>query len=159
LQLGCELAQGYSIARPMPVEELPGWIVNWRPYPAWGKQHRISRNDLSLLFAIIEHRAWIRAIEEYIKYEREEPPPLKLTECRFGHWLDGEGKARHGAKAIFQTIALLHNQVHTIGDKLGDLQAKGRQEEALAGLGDLNELRDALLKLLSELLSESRGQT
>jgi EAL domain-containing protein (putative c-di-GMP-specific phosphodiesterase class I) len=25
LQLGCELAQGYGIARPMPADELPGW--------------------------------------------------------------------------------------------------------------------------------------
>jgi EAL domain-containing protein (putative c-di-GMP-specific phosphodiesterase class I) len=27
--LGCELAQGYGIARPMPVAEVSGWIARW----------------------------------------------------------------------------------------------------------------------------------
>ncbi|GHU06782.1 hypothetical protein FACS1894158_14190 [Betaproteobacteria bacterium] len=35
LQLGCELAQGYGIARPMPASELPAWIATWRPPLEW----------------------------------------------------------------------------------------------------------------------------
>jgi EAL domain-containing protein (putative c-di-GMP-specific phosphodiesterase class I) len=35
LQLGCELAQGYGIARPMPPEQLPAWAANWQPDAAW----------------------------------------------------------------------------------------------------------------------------
>ncbi|MBV5297087.1 MAG: EAL domain-containing protein, partial [Rhodoferax sp.] len=35
LQLGCELAQGYGIARPMPGEQLPAWAASWQPDAAW----------------------------------------------------------------------------------------------------------------------------
>lgn len=35
LQLGCELAQGFGIAHPMPAAAVPGWVANWRPDPAW----------------------------------------------------------------------------------------------------------------------------
>jgi EAL domain-containing protein (putative c-di-GMP-specific phosphodiesterase class I) len=35
LALGCELAQGYGVARPMPPSELPGWVASWRPDVAW----------------------------------------------------------------------------------------------------------------------------
>ena len=35
LQLGCELAQGYGIAQPMPGDELPAWAVAWRPETEW----------------------------------------------------------------------------------------------------------------------------
>jgi diguanylate cyclase (GGDEF)-like protein len=35
LHLGCELAQGYGIARPMPPEDFPVWASNWRPDAAW----------------------------------------------------------------------------------------------------------------------------
>ena len=35
LDLGCELAQGYGIARPMPGEQLLQWMARWRAYPSW----------------------------------------------------------------------------------------------------------------------------
>ena len=35
LQLGCELAQGYGIARPMPADQLPAWVATWQPDAAW----------------------------------------------------------------------------------------------------------------------------
>ena len=35
LDLGCELAQGYGIARPMPAEAMPTWTATWRPDEAW----------------------------------------------------------------------------------------------------------------------------
>ena len=35
LQLGCDLAQGYGIARPMPGSDIPTWINNWKPDASW----------------------------------------------------------------------------------------------------------------------------
>lgn len=35
LQMGCELGQGYGIARPMPPDQLPAWAVTWQPDAAW----------------------------------------------------------------------------------------------------------------------------
>ena len=35
LPLGCECAQGYGIARPMPASELPRWVQHWAPDGAW----------------------------------------------------------------------------------------------------------------------------
>ena len=35
LEMGCHLAQGYGIARPMPASELPGWIANYRAPSVW----------------------------------------------------------------------------------------------------------------------------
>ena len=35
LTLGCDLAQGFGIARPMPAAELPQWIVKWQTSAEW----------------------------------------------------------------------------------------------------------------------------
>ncbi|MCG6896011.1 MAG: EAL domain-containing protein [Thiocapsa sp.] len=35
LRLGCDLAQGFAIARPMPADELPVWLAAWRCPPSW----------------------------------------------------------------------------------------------------------------------------
>jgi diguanylate cyclase (GGDEF)-like protein/PAS domain S-box-containing protein len=35
LQLGCDLAQGYGIARPMPASDIPTWINDWKPDVSW----------------------------------------------------------------------------------------------------------------------------
>jgi len=43
LELGCELAQGYGIARPMAATEMQGWVNTWRPDIAW----TIKSNDIT----------------------------------------------------------------------------------------------------------------
>ena len=35
LELGCELAQGYGIARPMPAADLPAWVGQWTAKAVW----------------------------------------------------------------------------------------------------------------------------
>jgi EAL domain-containing protein (putative c-di-GMP-specific phosphodiesterase class I) len=35
LQLGCVLAQGYGIARPMSADQMPAWVATWEPDAAW----------------------------------------------------------------------------------------------------------------------------
>jgi diguanylate cyclase (GGDEF)-like protein/PAS domain S-box-containing protein len=38
LQLGCTQAQGYCIARPMPLEDFIAWTPQWQPPPGWQRQ-------------------------------------------------------------------------------------------------------------------------
>lgn len=38
LQAGCELGQGYGIARPMPAAQLPAWIEEWQQHMNWTRQ-------------------------------------------------------------------------------------------------------------------------
>jgi len=35
LGIGCELAQGYGVARPMPAQAMPGWTTQWFAETGW----------------------------------------------------------------------------------------------------------------------------
>ena len=35
LALGCDVMQGYALARPMAASEIPRWLREFRPDPAW----------------------------------------------------------------------------------------------------------------------------
>jgi hypothetical protein len=156
LQLGCDLAQGYGIARPMPAYQLPAWSATWRPDLVWAESPSFSRADLPLLFASVEHRAWIVAIEKFLKGECEIPPPIYRHQCRFGQWLDTDGLARCGTQPSFEAIELLHRQVHALAAELCELQALDRNPEALAKLEELHGLQDDLLEQLKALVQEIR---
>ena len=37
LGMGCELGQGYVIAKPMPASHVLAWVKDWQSYPTWLK--------------------------------------------------------------------------------------------------------------------------
>lgn len=153
LKLGCKLAQGYGIARPMPADQLPCWTITWQADPSWNDVHSLSRNDLPILFAIVEHRYWMASIEAFLKGkgQREVLPPLNHHHCRFGIWLDAENLKRHEAQPDLQVIEQLHRQIHTLAGDLLDLKARGLNLAALDRLGELHDLSDTLLEQLEDL--------
>lgn len=156
LQLGCELAQGYCIARPMPAHELPGWLLVWRTHPSWSNLPSFRRDDLPLLFAGVEHLAWISAMGKHLKGEREAPTQLDHHQCRFGMWLDAGGLVRHNAQPVYQSIEPLHRRMHELAAELCKLKTQGRNSEMLARLSDLYGLQDALQEQLKALVLENR---
>jgi diguanylate cyclase (GGDEF)-like protein/PAS domain S-box-containing protein len=156
LQLGCELAQGYGIAHPMPAHEMPSWAAAWRPNSAWLNLRPANHEDLPLLFAGAEHRAWVRAIEEHLKDERQIPPPLDHHQCHLGIWLDDEGQRRYGAQPAFKAMERLHRKVHALVAEMCDLHSRGRNLDALERTVRLHDLRDALIEQLKLLEKEVR---
>ena len=152
LQLGCDLAQGYGIARPMPASEFPQWVSTWKPDLSWGNLTFISHIDLPLLFASAEHRAWIMSIESYLNDQREAPISLTEHQCRFGLWLDAEDRAGYQEQQSFQRAKVLHVQLHALVTDLCKLHADGQEPQARTRLGELHGLLDKLLEQLKALV-------
>ena len=155
LLLGCELAQGYGIARPMPAAEIPGWASEWHPDPCWEKLSPIHREDLPLLFAGTEHRAWILKMERFLLGDTGVPPLLRdIHRCRFGEWLEGEGAARYARHCVFPEVERLHEEVHGLVDVLFQKKRAGNRDAVLSGAKTLRDRSDALLVALRMLIME-----
>ena len=151
LQLGCHLAQGNGIAPAMAGGGCAIGFRRWQPAAAWLNQTLIREEDLPLLIAGVEHRAWLGAVEKFVLGERASPPPLDLHECRLGSWLKGAGQVRHGVLPGFKEVSRLHEEVHAVARMLCDLKSSGHGEQALERLKEIQAPSLALLAQLSTL--------
>jgi EAL domain-containing protein (putative c-di-GMP-specific phosphodiesterase class I) len=149
LHLGCELAQGFGIAQPMPAGEFPAWAAAWRPDPRWTEAVTVAVDERPLLHAGVEHRAWAAAIEAFLKKESDQEPRLSRYQCQFGAWLYGEGPAGRSSQPEFQPIVALHWRIHALAAGIVKFHTQGRDEEGLARLGELKDLVDKLADLLN----------
>jgi len=147
LQLGCELAQGYGIARPMPASKFLDWLSSWKPYSSWVNLASKSRDDFPLLFAIVEHRAWVTSIENYLKNGFYTQPLMNCNECRLGIWLATENVARYGKENI-ENVTASHQKIHTVAQELCKLYDEGKTTEVSERCEEFYILRESLLEKL-----------
>ncbi len=148
LQLGCELAQGYGIARPMPASDLPGWVSVWKPDPGWADVPMVHSGNRALLYASVAHRAWFAAFEAFAHGKRHAPPAMNPRECRFGMWLESERQAGRGTSPDFKSVDEIHQAFHKLATEILAAQLQGRKAEGLGGLGGLQGMCADLVRHL-----------
>lgn len=155
LRLGCEWAQGYAIARAMPASAFTAWAAGWRTDPVWARVAATPREDLPLLTAMVEHRAWVAQLQAFALGQREAPPPLHFHECPLGRWLvHPECEARHGQKVKFQVLNALHERIHHAAMHVLQRKQGGGVAEVEAGLTEIGKLKDQLVEALRGLLDD-----
>ena len=153
VRLGCELAQGDAVARPMPAAELPAWMAAWRPEPAWSQARRADPEDMPVLYATVEHRAWIRRFEAFLAGECDTAPRLDHHECGLGAWFDrAKAEGYGGCASTLETIDTLHQTAHGLARDILDLHACGAWTEVQAKLAELGVLSHRLLEQLTSLV-------
>lgn len=152
LRLGCDLAQGYAVARPMPAAELPEWVKTWRPDPSWQRLTPIGREQLPILSAWVEHRAWIKHLVDYLRGESLYVPLLHPNECRVGQWLASRDLDHVEQTESFQELVSLHIEIHDFANDLIELKQRGQAELLDSRVSDLYKLRDRFLERLIALL-------
>jgi diguanylate cyclase (GGDEF)-like protein/PAS domain S-box-containing protein len=152
LQLGCEQAQGFGIARPMPAQDMLDWLKHWHINSTWTKTVPANRDNLSVIFSSIAHREWINSIKNHIQSQNKTCPPNLHQPCRLGVWLSIDGSNRYKTHPSFEAIEALHNQVHKLAENLLEIRADGKQAQALTLLDELVECHDSLLEKIKWLL-------
>jgi len=122
LLLGCDMAQGFGIAHPMPAALLPEWIRQFTPDELWGlaTAFKWSREDLPMLIADVDHSRWRKSLYAYLDDTTGviRPPELDHHQCRFGRWYYSQDGQRYAGVDAFRMIENLHKKLHDIGSQL-----------------------------------------
>ncbi|MDO9225729.1 MAG: EAL domain-containing protein [Pseudomonadota bacterium] len=156
MRLGCDIAQGYGIARPMPAADIPAWVAAYQPDPQWAlwADTHWEMSDFPLLVAQYDHIKWVRRILLYMDGAALQLSPGELCDhhqCRFGHWYYSHGRRRYGHLLEFQELEPIHIAVHQLGPSIVELRKSGNQERAREQVHELLALKDQILEKLGAL--------
>jgi diguanylate cyclase (GGDEF)-like protein/PAS domain S-box-containing protein len=160
MRVGCNFAQGYCIARPMPAADIPAWCAayelpdDWR---FWAQHQQWDRTHLPLVLAEYDHLKWVQQIVASLDDSQSEPPRKEIEDphaCRFGQWYDHEGLQAFGQKRHFKKIGPLHRSIHETGARMVRLHAEGKLDEARELVPKLVHLKDQIVVLLARLHGE-----
>jgi len=155
LRLGCEQAQGYVIAKPMPQKELIQWIEEWEPYPEWQNIVAVSREELPMLYAMTEHKIWIKGIVEALKENKEITEELNHHQCNFGTWLYKQNFIGTSKENAFQKIEKLHKEIHNTVNIIIQENYNQSEEKIAFAIQDICKHRDKFLEEFTDLFFTS----
>lgn len=156
LKLGCELGQGYSIAKPMTAQHFLTWSETWQPNPLWQDQGSFNYNDFPLFLAVVEEETWFQSLRDYLEGQREQLDPLPQGDrCSFCQWFESQSQQMNGNSSKLQQLRLEHQNIHCLAQHILMLHQQRQTQAADDSLTQLTALRETLqLKLQS--LSQAR---
>lgn len=155
IQIGCQLAQGFAIAHPMPADEVTIWAKDWQPYQFWQQigKRRWRRDDLPLLYAALAERIWVSQIQKLLDGDDTAIPELDPRRSQFGRWYYVLGSERYGVHPEFIAIRPIHEEMHKAGQTIVNLIEAKQQTDAQEQMHNLYDLRDKLITKM-DLLSQ-----
>ena len=156
MRLGCDIAQGFGIARPMPADKIPEWVANYRPDPLWTLWADIpwEMEDFPLLVAKYDHIGWVKSVLDHLEGDALRFDRAELadhTQCRFGQWYYSQGRVRYGHLPAFIDLETAHQRIHHLAPEIVRLHDAGKRSDALSLAQELVLARDEILKHLDEL--------
>jgi hypothetical protein len=155
LCLGCDLAQGYGIAKPMPAIELNSWISSWQPNPLWTslKRDRHGHDDIPLIFGKSFLRQWVERLQlELVGKHQVSTSEMEAPFRNFQSWYNGAGRVRYGALPEYAEIGERYRNAAELASELRSglfLHLNMTLDQATDHFVDQV---DTILRMLDELL-------
>jgi len=146
IRMGCDVAQGYVVSRPMPSDQVVAWLNNYRPPATWMNLEPMRRDDLPLLYATVEHSAWVEKTLLYVRQASAKLPEQDHHECHFGHWLTSYGIKNYADHPAYHTLNQLHHDIHRIGNQL--MQTAKSSDDLEAKIHEFEQHHQRILALL-----------
>ena len=150
IELGCEMAQGYAIARPMPAEEVVLWQASWQRPAEWRDVTVLEQSNIPILLAEVEHRQWLRDLQDTLADNEASMPAMDEHRCRFGQWLNRRSTVRRlGHLEAYKAVVRTHSEFHRLAhDALSELRSPLSGKTAWSRLNDTSETLQLQLRRL-----------
>lgn len=152
--MGCTLAQGYAIARPLPADSIPAWVQTWqRPqvhlraaaFPREveaAQQRRVERIQLAL-------RGQAPFPDHVLDLAAE-------NQCHLGLWLHGQGRLYYGRDPRYSLLLEQHAHIHELARQAKAAFDAGQREHAQRLGAELAALSERIMEGIRALSREAQ---
>ncbi len=153
LIMGCQEAQGYGIARPMPAEEIKNWLTNYTPNQVWlsfaDKSPTHKERKTGVLSLSVNH--WVNKLETNINSTTdniEHWPVMNNAKCHCGIWIKRESQESLFDSEWMDKLNKEHNVLHHLAMHLKLKYQSGEIDLARNGLGNIRKISDKISTIL-----------
>jgi diguanylate cyclase (GGDEF)-like protein len=160
LMSGCNEAQGYGIARPMPISDFTKWISNYRPNQHWlrcAAEKRTDQESKIKLFKLFTDQ-WITRFETYIQAPSGSGvvwPIMDRRSSHFGYWIKRAKQEYLFDDHWLQSLNKRYEKITEIADSLLFQYQKGDTETARKGIESLHIAVEEVNALLHQVSNGS----
>ncbi|WP_171035714.1 EAL domain-containing protein [Colwellia ponticola] len=119
LMMGCEQAQGYEVAPPMPASEFSYWLRHYIANQDWllcGNKSRSNKENSLAIFKILS-RQWKDKLTEKVSEGSDGVtywPIIDSHYCHCGNWIAREKTKQLFAREGIERLEQVHHKVHSI---------------------------------------------
>jgi len=156
LNLGCQLAQGYAIARPMPEEDIALWLDTYRIPRQWQEaSHFLSFDaDYTLTLMCLNHQRIITRVHHAVEQWSASLIPehfFNRNTCELGQWISDEGREKYGHYKEFEQAADKHKEIHQLIKTIAELINQNEHEAVRFNSDRLTILSNETIDCLNSL--------
>ncbi|MDX8130013.1 EAL domain-containing protein [Methylomonas sp. OY6] len=154
LLMGCELAQGFVIAKPMPADDIAGWTQGYQPHSSWSLlvEQNISAEKALITIFRIELRQWLNQIHACLDSTHQPGwPVMNSKKSHFGRWLKRAQQHAIYPIQILEKISKAYKELLQHGIALKHHVIKGEFETAQHYFSDLQIIHEDIDQQLLNL--------
>lgn len=155
-RLGCELAQGYNVARPMPPSGFERWLKSWPDRSDWVAIEPLPDDKRDILYAMVEHRAWLRSLRSFLEQPGAVRSDSRPGPSRLRKRLEA-GLVANWPGAIHEDLLKADQHVHRLADELIRLRLRAESFAAMERWHEVEQAGEELIFMLDRLMDSKNS--
>lgn len=156
LLIGCENAQGYGIAKPMPSDEVLPWLARYHADPQWlaAVDLLLSPRQKALRFLSLTLERWRKVFLSNFDQNIDSAistqwPIMDIHYCHCGTWIERVKNQNLFEESWLDELAKTHREWHTLATQMREYALAEKMSDAIACVEDFEKIYQRLLFMIS----------
>jgi len=155
LMMGCEKAQGYGIARPMPANDFDNWLTLYQPNKDWlawaNESHDQKEKKLKVFDIALQHEftALSKRISSLSIEEKEQSKQEQNTVC--SGWLNRKKQSTLFCKTWLAELEKAYQLMYHSAEGLYQQQLNSEADNAVSNLDTIKSSFDDVIMVMARV--------